>query len=181
MGLLAAFCAMCKAHTDGTSVKLSERINLQPSRHFWHFFNLPPAPAAPYQMFCAISYRLWSYKLKLWCSDDIYVTVQVYGVKNFQFFKQIMKISYFTLTNYTPVVAYLSQMVCAAIVLRVSQLSLEPSPIQLPHHSILWWKDCNHDIVRYHACESSGLLDRLPWRGQGIHVQQRRFKYETSW
>ena len=125
-----------------------------------------------------ISYRLWSYKLKLCCSDDIYVTVQVYGVKNFQFFKQIMKSSYFTLTNCTFVVAYLSQMVCAGIVLRVFQFPLEPSPIHLHHHSMLWWKDCNCDIVRYHACESSGLLDRLPWRGQGIHVQQWSFKYE---
>ena len=124
------------------------------------------------------------HKLKLWCLVDIYVsnvTVQVYGVKNFQFFKQIMKSSYFTLTNCTPVVAYLSQMVCAGIVLRVFQFPLEPSSIHLHHHSMLWWKDCNCDIVRYHACESSGLLDRLPWRGQGIHVQQRRFKYETSW
>ena len=108
----------------------------------------------------------------------LFVTVQVFGVQTFQFFNQIMKSSYFTLTNCTPVVAYLSQMVCAGIVLRVFQFPLEPSPIHLHHHSMLWWKDCNHDIVRYHACESSGLLDRLPWRGQGIHVQQWSFKYE---
>ena len=102
-----------------------------------------------------ISYRLWSFELKLCRSDDIYlsnVTVQVYGVQTFQFFKQIMKSSYFTLTNCTPVVAYLSQMVCAGIVLRIFQFpSLEPSPLhptsQQP--SMLWWKDCNHDIARY--------------------------------